>query len=212
MFTCFRLCKEVTLISESRKTNLSDLHELSYKIKTILKELKNLHNTKQTIFQAVEGSYSKRLQEVRDVRQKINSALDKLEMATLKELDDVRTSLQADLKTDVENYNKLMDDLELLSEAVQELADRRIGEMAFIASRKCLDKIKESQVYLKKTSLKFDNSIASKANTDIEQYLNKQFGIGKILHRAVQGNANHPFTVTKKCEYDLKIPTDGRYS
>ncbi|XP_052266364.1 uncharacterized protein LOC127868545 isoform X2 [Dreissena polymorpha] len=64
----------------------------------------------------------------------------------------------------------------------------------------------------KKTSLKFDSSIAFQVNTDIEQYLTKQFGIGKILHRAVQGDANNPFTVTKKCQYDLKIPTDGTTS
>ncbi|KAH3876240.1 hypothetical protein DPMN_000077 [Dreissena polymorpha] len=149
-FLNHRLCKEVSLISESVKTNPSDLHELSNKIETILKELKNLQNTRQSSFQSVEGSYSKRLQEVRDVRQKLNSALDELEKATLKELDDLRTSLQAALKTDVDNCNKLMDDLELLSEAVKELADKSIGEMAFIASRKCLDKIQESQVYLKK--------------------------------------------------------------
>ncbi|XP_052256923.1 uncharacterized protein LOC127862031 [Dreissena polymorpha] len=211
-FLKHRQCKEVTLISEKIKSHSTDLHILTDKIETILDELKQFHSKLEANIQSVESSYEQRLQEVSDVRHKLNAALDQLEKATLTELDDMRTALQASLKNDVDNCNRLKDELKQLRDAVQDLADRSKAELSFIVERKCMDTILESKVYLKEHDLKVDNSVAFQANTEIERFLTKQFNLGKTLLRtqslAVQQDPNHVLAVKQKNEYDVRIPSD----
>ena len=154
---------------------------------------------REATIQSVESSYKQRLQEVSDVRHKLNAALDQLEKATLKELDNMGAALQASLKIDVDNCNKLKDKLKQLSEAVQDHADRSKAELSFIVERKCMDKILESEVYLKEKTVKVDSSISFQANTEIEQCLTNYLSLGTCLQitqsLAVPQSPNHVFTL-----------------
>ncbi|KAH3750159.1 hypothetical protein DPMN_184678 [Dreissena polymorpha] len=115
------------------------------------------------------------------MRKKLNAALDKLENTTLKDLDEIRTALKTSLKKDVDNCSRLKDELQLLGEAVQDLHENSKREIEFISGRKCLDKIQESQSYLKETPVKVQCSIIFKENIDIMKNLSKHFNLGKIV-------------------------------
>ncbi|KAH3892483.1 hypothetical protein DPMN_016601 [Dreissena polymorpha] len=121
-------------------------------------------------------------------------------------------ALQASLKIDVDNCNKLKGSLKQLSDAVQALAYRGKAELSFKVERKGLDKILESEVFLKENTVQVDSTISFLANTEIEQFLTKQLSLGKFLKRtqslAVLQDPEHVFTVKQKREYDVRIPSD----
>ncbi|XP_052275475.1 uncharacterized protein LOC127874856 isoform X2 [Dreissena polymorpha] len=185
---------------------------LSIKIQTILAEINNLKRTQEDSLQSVEGSYGKKLQEIRDLRKNLNAALDALEKTTLKELDEIRTKLQVSLKKDVDNCSRLKDELQQLSEAVQGLCDKSKKEMEFIASRKCLDKIHESETYLRENPVKVQSSLIFQANTDIELYLSQQSSLGRIVdsmqYLTLKMILDKVMNVKRKSEYNVKIPSD----
>ncbi|XP_052265698.1 uncharacterized protein LOC127868122 [Dreissena polymorpha] len=207
-----RQCTNLALISESLKQLSVDMKQFSNKIQTILAEINKFKRTQEDSIQSVEGSYSEKLQEIRDQRKKLNAALDELEKTTLKELDEIRTILQISLKKDVDNCSRLKDELQQLSEAVQGLCDKSKKEMEFIASRKCLDKIHESETYLRKNPVKVQSSLIFHVNTDIEQYLSQQSSLGRIVHSiqslTLKMIPDQVMTVKRKFEYNVKIPSD----
>ncbi|KAH3802905.1 hypothetical protein DPMN_156702 [Dreissena polymorpha] len=208
-----RECTSVTLISERFQDQPNDLQQLFDKVNTIREELNKLHSFREGSIQSVEVSYTERLQEIREVRQKLNAALDALEKTTLKELDDLRTSLKTQLHTDLENCNKLMEDLNKLSEAVLELCGKNNPDMSFIANRKGMDKIKQSEGFLKENWVKVASTLSFQDNTYIEQYLFKHLVLGKIVQRAQSltalGNPNQVLNVKQTKEYDIGIPNDS---
>ncbi|KAH3736068.1 hypothetical protein DPMN_042628 [Dreissena polymorpha] len=192
-----------------------DMGQLSINFQTILDELNTFKRIQEASIQTVEVSYSEQLQEIRNTREKLNAALDVLEKATLKELDEMRTTLQTSLKNDVDNCRKMTDKLKKIIEAatVTVLCDKSRKEMEFIASRKCLDRIQESESYLRKNPVKLQGSILFKANIDIEKYLSQQASLGKIVYGMqsffLRMNPDYVMTVKSKCEYLVRIPSDG---
>ncbi|KAH3876605.1 hypothetical protein DPMN_000452 [Dreissena polymorpha] len=128
----------------------------------------------------------------------------------------MRTALQASLKIDVDNCNRLEDELEQLSDTVRDLADRSKAELSFIVERKCMDTILESKVYLKEKAVKVYSSISFLANTEIEQLLTKQLSLGKCSQvtqsLAVPQNPNHVLAVKQKSEHDVSLPSDSSAS
>ncbi|XP_052265573.1 uncharacterized protein LOC127868045 [Dreissena polymorpha] len=207
-----RQCTNLTPISESVKMMSVDLKQLSNKIQTILDEINKLKRAQEDNMQSVEGSYSEKLEEIRDLRKKLNAALDELEKTTLKELDEIRTTLQISLKKDVDNCSRLKDELQQLSEAVQGLCNKSKKEMEFIASRKCLDKIHESETYLRENPVNVKSSLIFQANTDIELYLSQLSSLGWIVDSmqslTLKMNPDKVMTVKRKFEYNVKIPSD----
>ncbi|KAH3866958.1 hypothetical protein DPMN_030082 [Dreissena polymorpha] len=120
------------------------MQQLSNNLKSILNELSKFKKTQEASIHIVEVSLSEKLQEIKDLRQKLNAALDMLENTTLKELDDFGAAWQTSLKSDIDNSSRLTDELQQFSEAVQDLGNKSKKEIEFIASRKCLNKIRES--------------------------------------------------------------------
>ncbi|XP_052215213.1 uncharacterized protein LOC127833805 [Dreissena polymorpha] len=207
-----RQCTDLSLISESVKKLSLDMQQLSSKIQAILAELNKFKKIQEGTILSVEGSYSERLQEIREMRKKLNAALDKLENATLKELDEIRTTLETSLKKEVDNCSRLKDKLEQLGEAVQGLHDKNKKEMEFIASRKCQDKIQESESYLRENPVKVQSSIIFKANINIEQHLPQQASLGRIedsMKSIPLGiNPDKVLTLKRKSQYSVKIAKD----
>ncbi|XP_052252512.1 uncharacterized protein LOC127859294 [Dreissena polymorpha] len=202
-----RQCSNLALISESVKKLSVDMPQLSNKIQTILSELNKFTRVQEASIQSIEGSYSEKVEEIREQRKKINAALDELENATLKELDEVRTTLQTSLKKDVDNCNRFKDELQQLGEAVQGLCDKSKKEMELIASRKCLDKIQQSESFLMESPVKVQSSIIFQANIDIEQYLSKQSSLGRIVN-TLKMNPDQVLTLKRKSEYNVEISND----
>ncbi|XP_052275434.1 uncharacterized protein LOC127874836 isoform X2 [Dreissena polymorpha] len=211
-----RQCTNVALISESAKNLSIDMRQLSNNLQTIVDELNKFKSKQEASIQSVEVTCNAKLQEIQDMRKKLNAALDVLENTTLKELDENRTTMQTSLKKDVENCSRLKDDLQKLSEAVNGLCDKSKKELEFIASRKCLDKIQESESYLKENRVNVQSSMIFKANTDIEQFLSKQSSLGRILDSmqslTVKMNPDQVLTVKRRLEYTVSIPSDTRQS
>ncbi|XP_052235312.1 uncharacterized protein LOC127847442 isoform X2 [Dreissena polymorpha] len=211
-----RQCTNVALISESAKNLSMDMRQLSNNLQTIVDELNKLKSKQEASIQSVEVSCNAKLQEIQDMRKKLNAALDVLENTTLKELDENRTTMQTSLKKDVENCSRLKDDLQKLSEAVNGLCDKSKKELEFIASRKCLDKIQESESYLKENRVNVQSSMIFKANTDIEQYLSKHSSLGRILDSmqslTLKMNPDQVLTVKRRLEYTVSIPSDTSQS
>ncbi|XP_052220242.1 uncharacterized protein LOC127837321 [Dreissena polymorpha] len=147
------------------------------------------------------------------MRKKLNAALDELEKTTLKELDEIRTTLQTALKEDVENCSRLKDELKQLSNAVNVLCDKSNKEIEFIASRKCLEKIKESESYLKKKSVKVQSSIIFTANSNIDKYLSQQSSLGRIVDsmQSLKMSPDQVMTVRRKSEFIIRISSDTSY-
>ncbi|KAH3776086.1 hypothetical protein DPMN_177499 [Dreissena polymorpha] len=204
-FLNHRQCAKVTLISESVKGPPPDLQKVSKKIQTILETLKKLENDWSTNMQSSQVSYNKQLDEIRQTRQKINAILDKIEKNTIKELDDMMANLKASLKTDSDNCSKLKNELKQLSDAIHDIVDKGKAELAFIASKKCLEKIRQSETYLKVNAVQAERLVTFQADIDIEQLVSKLSGLGRI----VISYPDQVFTVQVKSEYNVGIPSDS---
>ncbi|XP_052245616.1 E3 ubiquitin-protein ligase TRIM33-like [Dreissena polymorpha] len=180
-FLNHRQCVKVTLISESVNGPPPDLQRLSRKIQTILVELQRLTINWDTNMQSLQVSYNEELHELRQTRKKINTLFDEIEKNTLKELDDKMTRLKASLNNDMENCNKLKNELNRLSNAIENIIDKGKAELIFIASKKCLQKIKESETYLNENSVQVERILAFQANSDVQQYLSKLSNLGRFV-------------------------------
>ncbi|KAH3703238.1 hypothetical protein DPMN_078269 [Dreissena polymorpha] len=199
-----RQCTKVALISESVKMFSFDMQQLSISLQTILNQLNMFKRTQEASIKCVDVSYGEKLQEIRDMRNKLNATLDELENTTLKKLDEIRSTLQTSLKEDVENCRRLKDKLQQLSEAVQNLGEKSNNEIQFTACRKCLEKIQESETFLKENPVKGLNTMKFQANIDIQQYLSKNSCLGRF----VVMNPNQVLTVKRKSEYNVKRSND----
>ncbi|XP_052214273.1 uncharacterized protein LOC127832681 isoform X2 [Dreissena polymorpha] len=183
-FLYHRQCKMVPLISDLVKKNPTDLKKLSVTIQTFLKEIKNLQDQQETCIQSVQSSYDEQLQKIQETRKQINAALDLLEKNTLKEMKETLTKLQASLRGDIDKCASLQGELKQLCDAIQDISDKSMLELSFVASIKCQEKIKQSETYLKKNFALAKSSIAFEPNSDIVQYLTKLSGLGRIEHSA----------------------------
>ncbi|XP_052256838.1 uncharacterized protein LOC127862015 [Dreissena polymorpha] len=212
-FLNHRLCTKVTLISESARGPLPDLQQLSRNIQTILEEVKKLENHWNTNMLTLQASYDKLLDEIRDTRQTINIILDKIEKNTVQELDDKMTSLKAPIKTDLDNCIKLKNELKQLSGAINDIIDKGKAELTFIASKKCLEQVKQSETYLKENSVQVESSLTFQADSDVQQYLSKLSGLGKIVIGTkkilVLGDPDQALSIQGKSEYNVSIPSDS---
>ncbi|KAH3716600.1 hypothetical protein DPMN_059324 [Dreissena polymorpha] len=210
-FLNHRLCKKVTLISESARGPLPDLQQLSRKIQTILEEVKKLENHCNTNMLTLQASYDKLLDEIRDTRQTINIILDKIEKNTIQELDDKMTSLKASIKTDLDNCIKLKNELKQLSGAINDIIDKGKAELTFIASKKCLEEVKQSETYLKENSVQVESSLTFQADGDVQQYLSRLSGLGKTVlsTKKILVFRDQALTIHGKSEYDVSLPSES---
>ena len=97
---------------------------------------------------------------------------------------DILTKLQASLKSDVDTCATLRDELKQLRDATQEISVKSKRELSCIASRKCQDKIQQSEDYLKKNNVRVQVSITFQPAIEIFHYLFKMSGLGRIEKRA----------------------------
>ncbi|XP_052248284.1 uncharacterized protein LOC127856230 [Dreissena polymorpha] len=213
-FLNHRLCTKVTLISESARGPPPDLQQLSRKIQTILEEVKKLENNWNTNMLTLQTSYNKQLDEILETRQTINKILDKIEKNTIQELDDKISSLKVSIKTDVDNCSKLKNELTRLSNSIHDIIEKAKAELTFIASKKCWEKIKQSQSYLKENSIQVESSLTFQADSDVQQYLSILSGLGRTVlsTKALSGDPDQVFTVQEKSEYDVSLPSDTEKS
>ncbi|XP_052235683.1 uncharacterized protein LOC127847672 isoform X1 [Dreissena polymorpha] len=213
-FLNHRQCAKVVLISESVKGPLPDLQQLSRKIQTVLVELKKLQNYWDTNMQSLQVSYNKQLHEIGQTRQKINTILDEIENTTLKELEDKMTTLKASVNTNVDNCSKLQNELTRLRDTIHDIVDKGKAELSFIASKKCLEKINQSETYLKENLVQVESSLTFHVDSDFQQHLSKLSGLGRIVvctcTQAVPlpGAPNKVLAVQGKSEYDVSIASD----
>ncbi|XP_052279975.1 uncharacterized protein LOC127877779 isoform X2 [Dreissena polymorpha] len=212
-FLNHRQCAKVTLISESVKGTPPNLQQLSRKIQSILEEIKKLQNYWDTNMQSLQASYDKQLYAIHDTRKKINSILDNIEKNTMKELDDKLASLKASVKTDADNSSKLKNELKQLNDAKHDIVDKGKAELTFIASKKCMEKIKQSETYLKQNSFQVESSLTFQADRDFQQYLSKLSGLGKIVlstkETLVLVDPDQALTVQGKSEYNVRLQSDS---
>ncbi|KAH3722035.1 hypothetical protein DPMN_064984 [Dreissena polymorpha] len=207
-FVNHRQCTNVTIISETIKNFSTGLKQLEEKIQAIVTDLKKFERNREAGIHSVEESYNARLQEVSDARQRINAALNDIEKNTLTELDEMKTTLQSSMKKDVEKCNKLNDELKQLGDAVQDLGGKNKAELEFIASKKSLSKVQESEEFLNKKTVVIGLSFSFEPNTDIEQYLSKQVGLGKIL----LADPINVFSCVQTNEYDVSLSSDSHHT
>ncbi|KAH3779387.1 hypothetical protein DPMN_157189 [Dreissena polymorpha] len=99
----------------------------------------------------------------------------------MKELDDKLANLQASVKTDAENCSKLKNKIKQLSGTIHYIVDKGKAELKFLASKKCLEKVKQSETYLKENSIQVKSSLNFEADSEFQQYLSKLSGLGKIV-------------------------------
>ncbi|KAH3722028.1 uncharacterized protein LOC127854459 [Dreissena polymorpha] len=77
-----------------------------------------------------------------------------------------------------------------------------------------MSKMQESEEFLKQTTVVIGHSFSFEHNTDIEQYLSEQVGLGKILQETqslpLHADPNHVFTVLQANQYDVSLPSDSQ--
>ncbi|XP_052235818.1 uncharacterized protein LOC127847745 isoform X3 [Dreissena polymorpha] len=215
-FVNHRHCAKVVLISESVKGPLPDLQQLSRNIQTVLEDLEKLQNYWDTNMQSLQVSYNKQLNEIRDTRQKINTILDKIEQNTIKELEDKMASLKASVQTNVDHCSKLQNELKRLSNTIHDIVYKGKAELSFIASKKCVEKINQSETYLTDNLVQVESSLTFQADSDCQQHLSKLSGLGRIVECTqsvpLPVASNKVLTVQGKAEYNVRIPSDSQNS
>ncbi|KAH3778186.1 hypothetical protein DPMN_179639 [Dreissena polymorpha] len=131
----------------------------------------------------------------------------------MKELDDKLASLKESVKTDADNCSKLKNELKQLNDAIQDIVDKGKAELTFIASKKCMEKIKQSETYLKQNSFQVESSLTFQADRDFQQYLSKLSGLGKIVLSTkgtlVLVDPDQALTVQGKSEYNVRLQIDS---
>ncbi|KAH3717361.1 hypothetical protein DPMN_060147 [Dreissena polymorpha] len=129
----------------------------------------------------------------------------------MKELDDKLASLKASVKTDADNCSKLKNELKQLNDAIQDIVDKGKAELTFIASKKCMEKIKQSETYLKQNSFQVESSLTIQADRDFQQYLSKLSGLGKIVLSTKETLVlvDQALTVQGKSEYNVRLQSDS---
>ncbi|KAH3754149.1 hypothetical protein DPMN_188811 [Dreissena polymorpha] len=174
--------------------------------------MKKLQDNQEACIKYVQNSYDEQLSRIQKTRQQINAALDAIEQKTLKEMKDTLTELQVSSKSDVDKCIRLRDELKQLRDAIQDISDKRKLELSFIATRKCEDKIQQSETFLKKNSLQVKVSITFQSNNDIVQYLSNLSGLGRIEHSTqivmVQEDPDKVLNVQGKSVHNVKISSD----
>ncbi|KAH3749885.1 hypothetical protein DPMN_184400 [Dreissena polymorpha] len=209
-FDNHRQCAKVALITESVQEPLPDLQQLSRNIQTVLEDLEKLQNYWDTNMQSLQVSYNKQLNEIRDTRQKINTILDKIEQNTIKELEDKMASLNVSVQTNVDNCSKLQNELKRLSNTIHDIVDKGKAELLFIASKKCLKKIKLSETYLTDNLVQVESSLTFQADSYFQCHLSQLSCLGRIVvcTRAVSlpGDPDKVFTVQGKSKYNVSMP------
>ncbi|XP_052248488.1 uncharacterized protein LOC127856382 [Dreissena polymorpha] len=143
--------------------------------------LKKLENNWNTNWESLQVSYNDQLHEKRRTHKKMNTILDEIKKKTLNELDDKMTNLKVSLKTIVDNCIKLKNELKRLSGAIHDLVDKGIAELSFIANKKCLEQVKQSEAYRKENSVKLESLLTFHADKDIEQFFSTLSGLGRIV-------------------------------
>ncbi|KAH3873804.1 hypothetical protein DPMN_037044 [Dreissena polymorpha] len=192
------------------------MKQLSKQSQINLAELNKFSRTQAASIQSVEGSYTEKLHEIRELRKQLNAALDELENTTLKELDEIRYILQTTLKENADNCSRLKKELQQISKEVQGLCDESNKELEFIASRKCLNKIQESESYLKENPVKVQSPMILQANIDIQQYLSTQSSLGRIVYNmpslTLKMIQDQVLTVKRKSEYNVEKSADKAWT
>ncbi|KAH3748997.1 hypothetical protein DPMN_183486 [Dreissena polymorpha] len=126
---------------------------------------------------------------------------------------DTLTKLQASSKIAVDKCSGLRDELQQLRDAIQDISDKSKLELSFIATRKCMYKIQQSETFLKGNSLQAKVAISFQPNHEIIQYLSKLSGLGQIERSTQtlmgQGNPNKVITVQGKSEHNVNISSDS---
>ncbi|KAH3692304.1 hypothetical protein DPMN_194754 [Dreissena polymorpha] len=100
---------------------------------------------------------------------------------TLTELDVSIANLKTDFKKDVDNCNKLYEELKSFRDAIHEIGENN-NELVFVANQKWLEMKKQSESYIQELSGKPGISLSLQANTNIEKYLSELHGLGIIIH------------------------------
>ncbi|XP_052258861.1 uncharacterized protein LOC127863388 [Dreissena polymorpha] len=177
-----RQCAKVSLITDLVNiTSPGDLQQLFDDIKTIKQELKELRKSREENIASLQDSLKKSKQCITDVRDKINAALDELEKMTMAELDFSFANLKTDFKKDVDNCNKLYEELKGFRDTIHEIGVNN-NELVFVANQKWLEKKKQSESYIQELSGKPGISLSLQVNTNIEKYLSELHGLGIIIH------------------------------
>ncbi|XP_052213771.1 uncharacterized protein LOC127832373 isoform X2 [Dreissena polymorpha] len=199
-----RQCSKVNLIAESAKTcDSEDFNQLLSSMKSNLKELNKLQNSRQNTILSLQESYAEQLHAIRDIYKKLKSSLKDLEEKTIKALDDLMDKLKSALTTDVDHCTRLKDKLMRLSEAVQDLGDKEKQDLAFIGRIKCMEMIQQSETYMNDNNCTIEHVIKLVPNASIEQFLTKQSTLGVLIH------PNTAIFVKGKTEYDVSIFDDS---
>ncbi|KAH3718297.1 hypothetical protein DPMN_061100 [Dreissena polymorpha] len=97
---------------------------------------------------------------------------------------DKMNSLNASLKTDLDNSSMLQNELKRLSEAIHntvQSADKGKAELEYIASKKGAVLIQKSETYLKKKYVEVNSILTFQAYTGVQQYLSKLSGLARIV-------------------------------
>ncbi|KAH3718033.1 hypothetical protein DPMN_060831 [Dreissena polymorpha] len=131
----------------------------------------------------------------------------------MKELDDKLASLKASVKTDAENCSKLKNELKQLNDSIHDIVDKGKAELTFIASKKCMEKIQQSETYRKQNLFQVESSLTFQADRDFQQYLSKLSGLGKIVlstkETLVLVDPDQALTVQGKSEYNVRLQSDS---
>ncbi|KAH3703852.1 hypothetical protein DPMN_078899 [Dreissena polymorpha] len=129
------------------------------------------------------------------------AALNILEKKTLNEMKDTLEELKASVKSEVDKYASLQDELKQLRDAIQDIGDNSNQEIYLIASIKCQDKI---QLFEKYRQNFVKSSITFQPYSEIVQYISEMSGLGKIEHGTkkitVQRNPDKIIKLNSKSE------------
>ncbi|KAH3720310.1 hypothetical protein DPMN_063207 [Dreissena polymorpha] len=97
---------------------------------------------------------------------------------------------------------------------MKDIIDKGKAELTFIASKKCLEQVKQSETYLKEYSVQVESSLTFQADSDVQQYLSILSGLGKIVLSTkeilVLGDPDQVFTIQGKSEYNVSLPSDSK--
>ncbi|KAH3703844.1 hypothetical protein DPMN_078891 [Dreissena polymorpha] len=203
-FLNHRQCKTLMFLSELVKITSTDLKQLLVTMKTTLAELKELQDNQEAGIRRVQISFDEQLHTIQVTREKIIAVLNMLEKKTLNEMKDTLATIQAYLKSDVDQCATLRHELKQLGDALQDISYTSMQELSLIATLKCQDKIQQFKKY-RRNCAQVKSSITFHPNSEIMQCLSKSSGLGRIEP------SNHFLTVLRNQDQVIMIEGKSEY-
>ncbi|WAR30489.1 hypothetical protein MAR_033031 [Mya arenaria] len=141
-----RLCSSISHLPDLARGFLktAKFRQIPEAMDEISRRLDELKNTRVKDQASVNDTYNNFMAQIKALRKEINKILDKLENDTVKHFESIIKDLKKDVKDDLENCDRMNDQLETMFDMLQQITDKHKETSTYISFKKCQTKLSEA--------------------------------------------------------------------